>query len=85
MHEKISVMTYDESYEISQNLNFVNLLEDKRDVLEKSQAPAEKEGSGKNLTQAAMLKKVNNLKSHESSLLFLKERRWNLGKQKFWN
>lgn len=67
-----------------ENLNFVILLEENKDVLEKSQVPSVKKKkeeaivifiekwakiSGKELSQAALLKKINNLKTRAKTAL----------------
>jgi len=67
-----------------ENLNFVLLIEELKDILEKSQVPSEKkkkdeavatfvekwkEISGKELTQPALLKKITNLKVRAKSAL----------------
>ncbi len=67
-----------------ENLNFVKMLEENKDVLEKSQVPSAKKKkeeaiaifienwakiSGKVLSQSTLLKKVNNLKTRAKSAL----------------
>lgn len=67
---------------LDENLNFVILIEENKDILEKSQAPSAKKKkeeaciefvdkwaklSGKQLTHSALLKKINNLKTRAKS------------------
>lgn len=69
---------------VDENLNFVILLEEHKDAIEKSQVPSAKKKKeealsifidkwskmcGKELTQAAILKKVNNLKTRAKAAI----------------